>query len=194
MYFVYRNGTYVDVSGESWHDFMEGKLPQLPGDRPTIDDWEQHLTTVFPEVRLKKYMEMRGADGGSFEAILALPALWVGLLYSEKSLAAAEKLVSDWTQAERDGLRNDVTKDGLSTKFRDGTVNDIAKEMVRLAIEGLKERGQGEEVYMQYLTDIVNKGQSNAAQMSALNATEWKGDISKVYEYTTFPDVLPEIK
>jgi glutamate--cysteine ligase len=194
MYFLYRNGTYVDVSGESWHDFMEGKLPQLPGDRPTIDDWEQHLTTVFPEVRLKKYMEMRGADGGSFEAILALPALWVGLLYSEKSLAAAEKLVSDWTQAERDGLRNDVTKDGLSTKFRDGTVNDIAKEMVRLAIEGLKERGQGEEVYMQYLTDIVNKGQSNAAQMSALNATEWKGNISKVYEYTTFPDVLPEIK
>ena len=139
-------------------------------------------------------MEMRGADGGSFEAILALPALWVGLLYSEKSLTAAEKLVSDWTQAERDGLRNDVTKDGLSTKFRDGTANDIAKEMVRLAIEGLKERGQGEEVYMQYLTDIVNKGQSKAAQMSALNAKEWKGAISKVYEYTTFPDVLPEIK
>ena len=121
MYFVYRNGTYVDVSGESWHDFMEGKLPQLPGDTPTIDDWEQHLTTVFPEVRLKRYMEMRGADGGSFEAIMALPALWVGLLYSSKSLDDAEKLTSDWTQAERDALRNGVTKDGLSTKFRDGT-------------------------------------------------------------------------
>lgn len=191
MYFVYRNGTYVDVSGESWHDFMEGKLPQLPGDTPTIDDWEQHLTTVFPEVRLKRYMEMRGADGGSFEAIMALPALWVGLLYSSKSLDAAEKLTSDWTQAERDALRNDVTKDGLSTKFRDGTANDIAKEMVRLAADGLKERGLGEEVYLKYLQTVVERGSSNAARMSELNASEWKDDLSKVYEYATFPDVLP---
>jgi glutamate--cysteine ligase len=173
---------------------MEGKLPQLPGDRPTLDDWEQHLTTVFPEVRLKKYMEMRGADGGNFQAIIALSAFWVGLLYSENSLAAAAKLVSGWTQAERDALRNDVTKDGLSTKFRNGTANDIAKEVVRLAVEGLKERGLGEEVYLNYLVDIVNRGESMAAQMSALNATQWKNDISKVYEYATYPTPLPEIK
>ena len=134
---------------------------------------------------------MRGADGGSFEAIMALPALWVGLLYSSKSLDAAEKLTSDWTQAERDALRNDVTKDGLSTKFRDGTANDIAKEMVRLAADGLKERGLGEEVYLKYLQTVVERGSSNAARMSELNASEWKDDLSKVYEYATFPDVLP---
>lgn len=134
---------------------------------------------------------MRGADGGSFEAIMALPALWVGLLYSPKALDAAEKLTSDWTQAERDALRNDVTKDGLSTKFRDGTANDIAKEMIRLAVDGLKERGLGEEVYLDYLQTIVQRGSSNAARMSELNASEWKDDLSKVYEYATFPDVLP---
>ena len=134
---------------------------------------------------------MRGADGGSFEAIMALPALWVGLLYSSKSLDDAEKLTSDWTQAERDALRNGVTKDGLSTKFRDGTANDIAKEMVRLAADGLKERGLGEEVYLKYLQTVVERGSSNAARMSELNASEWKGDLSKVYEYATFPDVLP---
>ena len=130
-------------------------------------------------------------DGGSFEAIMALPALWVGLLYSSKSLDAAEKLTSDWTQAERDALRNDVTKDGLSTKFRDGMANDIAKEMVRLAADGLKERGLGEEVYLKYLQTVVERGSSNAARMSELNASEWKDDLSKVYEYAIFPDVLP---
>jgi len=194
MYFVYRNGTYVDVSGESWHDFMAGKLPQLPGDKPTLDDWEQHLTTVFPEVRLKKYMEMRGADGGSYEAILALPAFWVGLLYSDTALTAAEKLVSDWTQAERDALRVGVTKDGLSAKFRDGTALDIAKQIVDLSVVGLKERGLGEEVYVNYLLNIVRDGKSEAKRVSELNATQWKGDLDKLYEYATIPAVLPEIK
>lgn len=194
MYFVYRNGTYVDVSGESWHDFMAGKLPQLPGDTPTIDDWEQHLTTVFPEVRLKKYMEMRGADGGSYEAILALPAFWVGLLYSDTALTAAEKLVSDWTQTERDALRVGVTKDGLSAKFRDGTALDIARQVVDLSVAGLKERGLGEEVYLNYLLDIVRAGKSQAKHVSELNASQWKGDLDKLYEYATFPAVLPEIK
>jgi glutamate--cysteine ligase len=194
MYFVYRNGTYVDVSGESWHDFMAGKLPQLPGDKPTIDDWEQHLTTVFPEVRLKKYMEMRGADGGSYEAIIALPAFWVGLLYSDTALTAAEKLVSDWTQAERDALRVGVTKDGLSAKFRDGTALDIAKQVVDLSVVGLKERGLGEEVYVNYLLNIVRDGKSEAKRVSELNATQWKGDLDKLYEYATIPAVLPEIK
>jgi glutamate--cysteine ligase len=172
---------------------MEGKLPQLPGDKPTIDDWEQHLTTVFPEVRLKKYMEMRGADGGSYEAIMALPALWVGLLYSDKALDAAEAMVSDWTQVERDALRVDVTKDGLSAKFRGGTANDIAKKMVELSVQGLQERGLGEEVYLRYLQDIVDDGKSVAARMSEMNAREWNGDLEKVYEYATFPDTLPKI-
>jgi glutamate--cysteine ligase len=138
-------------------------------------------------------MEMRGADGGSYSAIMALPALWVGLLYSDKALDAAEALVSDWTQVERDALRVDVTKDGLSAKFRGGTANDIAKKMVELSVQGLQERGLGEEVYLRYLQDIVDDGKSVAARMSELNAREWKGDLEKVYEYASFPDALPKI-
>ena len=191
MYFVYRNGTYIDVSGESWLAFMEGKLPQLPGERPNLSDWEQHLTTVFPEVRLKRYLEMRGADGGSFEAVMALPSLWVGLLYSQKALDAAEKMVSDWTREERETLRIAVTKDGLNAKFRNGTALDLAKEMVNIAEAGLKERGLGEEVYLAYLRDIVDSGKSAASRTRALYEGEWKRDISKVYEYAAYPDVLP---
>ena len=192
MYFVYRNGTYVDVSGESWLDFMEGKLPQLPGDTPCLADWEQHLTTVFPEVRLKRYLEMRGADGGSFEAIMALPALWVGLLYSEKALTAAEKLVSDWSKEERETLRVAVTKDGLSAKFRNGTARDIARDMIRLAVDGLKERGLGEEVYLEYLQQMVDGGATASSRTRALFTNEWKGDLAKVYEYASYPDILPK--
>lgn len=191
MYFVYRQGRYVDVSGESWLAFMDGKLPQLPGERPNLSDWEQHLTTVFPEVRLKRYLEMRGADGGSFEAIMALPALWVGLLYSEKALDAAEKMVSDWTKEERETLRIAVTKDGLNAKFRNGTALDLAKEMLEIAEAGMKERGLGEEVYLAYLRDIVDSGMSAASRARALHQGEWKGDISKIYEYAAYPDVLP---
>ena len=162
MYFVYRDGVYHDVTGESFRDFMEGKLPQFPGEYPTLDDWEQHLTTCFPEVRLKRYMEMRGADGGPWGNICALPALWVGLLYDEQALADAAALVADWTSEEREFLRSAVTKEGLQTPFRDGTVQDVAIEMVRISKEGLTRRGANEENFVDELMEMAVSGRSSA--------------------------------
>ena len=118
MYFVYRNGRYIDASGASFQDFLDGKLPQLPGERPTLDDWSDHLTTLFPEVRLKRFLEMRGADSGPWQRICALPAFWTGLLYDAQALDAAWELVKDWTAEEREALRNAVPKSALATPFR----------------------------------------------------------------------------
>src|SRR5512138_15000 len=118
MYFVYRDGKYIDASGQSFRDFLKGKLPARPGELPTVNDWADHVTTAFPEVRLKRYLEMRGADSGPLPALNALPALWVGLLYDQTALDAAWDLVKDWTIAEHDFLRAETPKTGLSTVFR----------------------------------------------------------------------------
>ena len=126
MYFVYRDGAYIDASGQSFRDFMDGKLPALPGELPTIKDWADHLTTLFPEVRLKKFLEMRGADGGPWRRLCALPAFWVGLLYDSDSLDAAWDLVKDWTADEHAMLRRDVPRLALDTPFRSRNVNAIA--------------------------------------------------------------------
>ena len=140
MYFVYRDGHYIDVAGASFRDFIAGKLPQLPGERPTLDDWSDHLTTLFPEVRLKRFLEMRGADGGRWQRICALPAFWVGLLYDAQALDAAWDLVKDWTAEEREALRNAVPKTALATPFRDTTVQQIAREVLRISRRGLRAR------------------------------------------------------
>src|SRR6056297_2550612 len=132
MYFVYRDGEYIDVAGSSFRDFLEGRLTQLPGEKPTIDDWSDHLTTLFPEVRLKRFLEMRGADGGPWRRICGLPAFWVGLLYDGAALDAAWDLVKDWTTEERSALRNGVPEQGLSVPFRGGTLQDIAREAQRI--------------------------------------------------------------
>ena len=116
MYFVYRDGRYIDVAGASFPDFLAGRLPQLPGELPTEDDWSDHLTTLFPEVRMKRFLEMRGADGGRWRRICALPAFWTGLLYDRTSLDAAWDLVKDWTAEERQGLRNAVPKTALQAR------------------------------------------------------------------------------
>ncbi|MEE8084136.1 MAG: glutamate--cysteine ligase, partial [Alphaproteobacteria bacterium] len=118
MYFVYRDGRYIDASGQSFRDFLAGRLPALPGEIPTMGDWADHLTTVFPEVRLKRYLEMRGADGGPWRRICALPAFWVGLLYDAQSQAAAAALVADWTARDHQGLRAEVPRHALRTEFR----------------------------------------------------------------------------
>ena len=118
MYFVYRDGRYIDALGQSFRDFLAGRLPALPGEKPTLSDWADHLTTIFPEVRLKRFMEMRGADGGPWRKICALPAFWVGLLYHQPSLDAAWDLCRDWTAAERDRLRHDAGKHGLRAEIR----------------------------------------------------------------------------
>lgn len=152
MYFVYRDGKYIDASGQSFRDFMDGKLPAYPGHRPTMDDWEAHLTTVFPEVRLKRFLEMRGADNGPWRSICSLPALWVrglaawahgrrtltgglqvGLLYDQQALDEAAALISDWTTEERAALRAQVPRMAMATPFRGGTVKDLSQRVVAIA-------------------------------------------------------------
>src|SRR5262245_13717575 len=142
MYFVYREGRYVDASGQSFRDFLKGRLPALPGEVATIGDFVDHVSTVFPEVRLKRYLEMRGGDGGPWRRICALPALWVGLLYDEGALAAAEELSSGWTLADHQQLRREVPRLGLKTPFKGGTVRDLARRVLTIAVDGLSARAR----------------------------------------------------
>jgi glutamate--cysteine ligase len=161
MYFVYRDGRYIDAAGQSFRDFLKGRLPALPGETPTIDDWANHLTTLFPEVRLKRYIEMRGADGGPWRRLCALPALWVGLLYDGAALDAAWALVRDWTAEERATLRAEVPRAALKTRFRNRTVGDVARDVLEIARDGLKARalldrnGDDESVFLDTLFGIV---------------------------------------
>jgi glutamate--cysteine ligase len=167
---------------------MAGKLPALPGELPRIGDWADHLTTAFPEVRLKTYIEMRGADGGPWRRLCALPALWVGLLYDSAALDAAYSLVADWTEEERDAMRRDVPGLGLDTPHRSRTLRDIALEMLEIAREGLHRRarrdacGEDETHFLDTLFSIAGSGRTTAAAMIEDYNTRWGGDISRVYE------------
>lgn len=187
MYFVKRDDAYHDVSGMSFRDLMHGKLEQLPGERATLSDWKNHLSTIFPEVRLKHYIEMRGADGGQGSGICALPALWVGLLYDALSLDAAWQIVKDWTDAERQALRREVPRTALKTRFRDGTVLDIARQIILLAHEGLERRNVrneedlDESMFLTALEDIVAVGQSPAERLLSEYESQWKGDINEIF-------------
>jgi glutamate--cysteine ligase len=143
MYFVYRDGKYIDALGQSFRDFLNGELPALPGEKPTLSDWADHLTTIFPEARIKKFMEMRGADGGPWRRLCALPAFWVGLLYDQSSLDAAWDLCKSWNAEERDALRHDAAKFGLRAEFRGRSLRDIAREVLGIAEAGLKARWEG---------------------------------------------------
>jgi glutamate--cysteine ligase len=188
MYFVYRDGRYIDAAGASFRDFLAGKLAALPGERATIEDWVDHLTTLFPDVRLKRFLEMRGADAGSFRQILALPALWVGLLYDESALDSASALVADWTAAERQTLRDTVPRLGLKTPFRGRTLRDVGRDMVGLALGGLKRRarldgnGEDERMALQPLVETIEKGRSPADRLLADFSGPWHGDIDKVFD------------
>jgi glutamate--cysteine ligase len=187
MYFVYRDGKYHDVAGGSFRAFLEGELPQLPGWKPTLKDWSDHLTTIFPDVRLKKYLEMRGADSGPWRRLCALPALWVGLLYDQSALDAAWDLVRDWTAAERQALRDAVPKQGLSANIRNRAVRDIARDMLKLSRAGLDSRarmgckGRTEAGFLDVLDDIVASGRTPAEELLALYRGAWKGDITRVF-------------
>ena len=187
MYFTYRNGTYIDLAGKSFRDFLAGKLPELPGATPTLKDWADHMTTAFPEVRLKKFLEMRGADGGPWNRLCALPAFWVGLLYDATALDAAWDLVKDFTRAERHALRDGVPKYALKLPFRNGTARDLAFEAVKIAAHGLKRRarlnanGADESIYLDPLIEIVDANQTPAERKLELFNGEWKGDIDRVF-------------
>jgi glutamate--cysteine ligase len=188
MYFVYRDGKYIDASGQSFRDFMAGKLPALPGEIPTMTDWIDHSTTAFPEVRLKTFLEMRGADGGPWRRLCALPALWVGLLYDGAALDAAYDLIADWTKAEREAMRAEVPKLGLDARIRSRTLRDVALEVLDMAREGLHRRarrdecGEDETHYLDALFSIAGSGRTPAAEMLDDYANRWDGDIDKVYE------------
>ncbi|MBL9012380.1 MAG: glutamate--cysteine ligase [Alphaproteobacteria bacterium] len=187
MYFVYRDGKYIDASGQSFRDFLDGRLPALPGEKPTLSDWADHLTTIFPEVRLKKYIEMRGADGGPWKSLCALPALWVGLLYDQSALDAAWDLVKDWTQEERVALRHGVPVLGLATPFRGRSVKHYAHHMLEIASAGLKSRarldgmGASEDGFLHTLRRIVDSGETRADEMLRKFRTEWNGDVRRVF-------------
>ncbi len=187
MYFVYRDGRYIDASGASFRDFLAGKLPQLPGERPTHSDWSDHLTTLFPEVRLKRYLEMRGADGGPWRRLCALPAIWVGLLYEDAALDAAWELVKDWTAQERQAMRDAVPRLALKTPFRSGTVHDVARQAVAIAKAGLKARDEAsplcgdESNFLEIVENIVESGITPAETLLTKYARDWQGDIDQVF-------------
>jgi len=187
MYFVYRDGKYVDASGQSFRAFLDGKLPALPGEKPTLSDWADHLTTIFPEVRLKRYIEMRGADGGSWKSLCALPALWAGILYDQTALDAAWDLVKDWTAEERQTLRSAVPVLGLRTPFRGRTLRDYAAHMLEIAGAGLKGRarldgmGASEDGFLQPLRQIVDRNETKAEELLRKFRTEWQGDVTRAF-------------
>jgi glutamate--cysteine ligase len=188
MYFVKRDGRYIDVAGRSFADFMEGKLPELPGERPTIQDWADHTTTIFPEVRLKKYLEMRGADSGPWSRLCALPALWMGVLYDSASLAAAWDLCKAWRIEDHERLRADVARRGLKAEIAGRTVQDVANDMLAIARAGLKARNRlsggmvDETGYLSELDMIAESGITPAERLLELYRTRWAGDAGRVYE------------
>lgn len=187
MYFAKRGETYVDLSGQSFRKFMTEGLDALPGERATAKDWADHLTTLFPEVRLKQYLEMRGADGGPWSRICALPALWAGVLYDAPSLAAAWDLCKDWDIADHERLRRDVTRLGLKAEVAGRSVRDIAVDLVNIAKQGLKNRARfsggmvDERGYLSELEDIADSGVTPADRLLELYHGEWKGDVSRIY-------------
>ncbi len=187
MYFVSRNGQYLDVSGQSFRAFMDGRLPGLPGERPTIADWADHLTTAFPDVRLKRFLEMRGADGGPWNMICALPALWVGLLYDGPTLDAAWDLCRDWTLEELAQIRADVPRLGLRAPFRERTVRTLAGEVIAIAEAGLAARaradvdGLDERKYLGPLHEVVDSGRTPAEDKLRLYAEDWGGSVDPLF-------------
>jgi glutamate--cysteine ligase len=187
MYFAKRGERYIDASGQSFRDFLDGKLPALPCERPTLKDWNDHLTTLFPEVRLKSYLEMRGADGGPWSRICALPALWAGVLYDAPSLAAAWDLVKDWDIGDHERLRRDVTRLGLKAEVAGRSVQDVAKDLVHIAREGLKNRARfsggmvDERGYLSELEDIADSGITPADRLLSLYQGDWQGDVARMY-------------
>ena len=188
MYFVKRGDTYHDVAGSSFRDLLAGKLDKLPGEHATVSDWKNHLSTLFPEVRLKDYLEMRGADGGPGRRICAVPAFWVGLLYDSDALDGAWQIVKDWTTEERETLRNAVPVTALQTPFRNRTVNDIAGEVVALAIEGLARRGNlngegmDETIYLSSLQEFVAAGTTPADRLLEEYEHEWQGNVDRIFD------------
>jgi glutamate--cysteine ligase len=187
MYFVKRGERYIDVAGRSFRDLLAGKLAELPGERASLSDWANHVSTIFPEVRLKRYLEMRGADGGPWRRLPAFAAFWVGLLYDEASLDAAWDLVKDWTAQERQTLRDEVPKLGFKARIRQRSVLDLAKATLRLAEQGLARRrrhdraGHDETHYLRPMQEFVARGITPAEELLEKFHGPWNGSVDPVY-------------
>ncbi|MCU0899920.1 MAG: glutamate--cysteine ligase [Cypionkella sp.] len=181
MYFVYRDGKYINALGQSFRDFLKGELPALPGEKPTLSDWADHMTTVFPEARVKKYIEMRGADCGDEAHINALPAFWVGLMYDQGALDAAWDLVKDLDAQTREGLRVAASVSALKAEVQGVKLADLARAAVELSHAGLAARGLGEERYLAPLAVAVESGQVQADRWLQLYETEWGHDLTPIY-------------
>ncbi len=187
LYFVHRGASYHDAAGDSFRDLIDGDLASVPGERAKLADWEDHLTTLFPEVRVKRFIEMRGADGGPGRRICALPALWVGLLYDRQVLDQAWELVRDWTREERDQMRSAVPKTALDTPFRNRTVREIAVDVLALAHQGLQRRGRlnsedlDETIFLSQLDEVVASGQATSAALLERYENDWGRDINDFF-------------
>jgi glutamate--cysteine ligase len=193
MYFVYRDGRYLDVAGKSFRDFLRGELAELPGEKPLLSDWNDHLSTAFPEVRLKSFLEMRGADGGRWSKICALPALWVGLLYDQGALDAAWDEVKDWSLEERQRLRDEVPKLGLKARTPDGEpLEELGKRVLDIAESGLKARGQlnaagdDESGFLSPLRETLSRGLTPAEVLLERYHGEWNGGVEPIYDEMSF--------
>src|SRR4051795_10848835 len=193
MYFVYRDGRYIDVAGRSFRDFLDGRLAELPGEKPRLSDWVDHLSTAFPEVRLKSFLEMRGADGGRWGRICALPALWVGLLYDDQALDAAWDRVKHWSIGEREQLRHQRPKLALEAVTPDGqSMREFAEQVLDIAAGGLTRRaklnsaGDNEGGFLDPLREVVAAGMTPADRLLHKYEHEWGGDVSRIYEEFSF--------
>jgi len=193
MYFVYRDGVYVDALGMSFRDFLKGELPALPGELPTLSDWADHLTTIFPEARLKKFIEMRGADGGPWRRLCALPALWVGLCYDQGALDSAWDLVKGWDTETREAWRVQASVAGLDAEVNGLKMYELARQVVDIAEQGLRTRampGAGgllpdETHFLNALNDSLESGEVPADELIRRYKTDWDGDVTRVFgEYS----------
>jgi glutamate--cysteine ligase len=189
MYFVYRDGEYVDALGQSFRDFLKGELPALPGEIPTLSDWADHLTTLFPEARVKKFIEMRGADGGPWRRLCALPAFWVGLMYDQGALDAAWELAKGFDAETREEMRVQASVHGLDAEVGGHKMLDLAREVLAIAEAGLKARampGVGgmvpdETHFLNALKESVEMGKAPADELLDCYNGEWAGDLSRIY-------------
>ena len=192
MYFIYRDGNYLDVSGSSFEDFLNGDLDELPNEKPNIIDWENHLTTIFPEVRLKSFLEMRGADGGSFESVCALSSFWVGLLYDSESLDSSFNLIKDFNIKQLQELRIEVAKNGLHSIIGGIEIQEIAKKVLKLSREGLRNRnilnenGDSEEIFLDPLQKILSSGKSPSDDLIQKFSNNWNKNLVNMYKEYTF--------
>lgn len=192
MYFIVRDGGFINALGMSFRDFLKGELPALPGELPTEKDWEDHLTTLFPEARVKRFIEMRGADSGPWNRICALPAFWVGLLYDADTQKKAYQLIADWTEAERDAMRAAAPVTGLATPFRGGTLRDLAEQVLELAEAGLRARnksdgaGGDETIFLRPLKDVVATGKTPAEILVEKYETDWGRDVRPIFTELAF--------